>query len=360
MIVPSAITLFTLFGGVFAAHGFRSRHERGVFSEGLPAAHVGRSLGPITDLHIMNAYIQPDGYNRSAVLAEGVYPGPVIRAVKDDVFQINVINELTDDTMRESTTLHWHGLFQKTTAWADGTASVTQCPIGPGDSFLYEFMAPGQVGTYWYHSHLSTQYCDGLRGALIIDDPNDPYQDLYDVDDDTTVLTLSDWYHLPASQNPPIASVLINGLGRQVSTPNGTLAVVNVQQGTRYRFRLLSFSCEPSFAFSIDGHSFTIIEVEGVNVVPVKADSIVIYAGQRYSFILVADQAIDNYWIRSDPAEGPSGFDNGINSAILRYSGAATLDPVTLPSVSKLPLLETSLVPLDNAGAALLMWMVLM
>ena len=27
----------------------------------------------------------------------------------------------------------------------------------------YNFSVPDQSGTYWYHSHLSTQYCDGLR-----------------------------------------------------------------------------------------------------------------------------------------------------------------------------------------------------
>lgn len=27
----------------------------------------------------------------------------------------------------------------------------------------YNFQVPNQAGTYWYHSHLSTQYCDGLR-----------------------------------------------------------------------------------------------------------------------------------------------------------------------------------------------------
>jgi hypothetical protein len=38
-------------------------------------------------------------------------------------------------------------------------------------------------GTYWYHSHFKNQYCDGLRGALIIEDPEDPQMHLYDVDD---------------------------------------------------------------------------------------------------------------------------------------------------------------------------------
>ncbi len=38
-------------------------------------------------------------------------------------------------------------------------------------------------GTYWYHSHYGLQYCDGLRGPLVIYDPNDPHRHLYDVDD---------------------------------------------------------------------------------------------------------------------------------------------------------------------------------
>jgi FtsP/CotA-like multicopper oxidase with cupredoxin domain len=38
-------------------------------------------------------------------------------------------------------------------------------------------------GTYWYHSHFQNQYCDGLRGAMVIYDPDDPFAHLYDIDD---------------------------------------------------------------------------------------------------------------------------------------------------------------------------------
>lgn len=40
-----------------------------------------------------------------------------------------------------------------------------------------------QAGTFWYHSHVGTQYCDGLRGPIVVYDPNDPHKSLYDVDD---------------------------------------------------------------------------------------------------------------------------------------------------------------------------------
>lgn len=36
-----------------------------------------------------------------------------------------------------------------------------------------------------YHSHFSTQYCDGLRGALIIRDEKDREVYHYDVDNGT-------------------------------------------------------------------------------------------------------------------------------------------------------------------------------
>lgn len=50
-----------------------------------------------------------------------------------------------------------------------------------------------------------------------------------------------------------------------------------------------------SFTFSIDGHNMTIIEADGVETRPVTVDSITIYAAQRYSVIVHANQKIGNY-----------------------------------------------------------------
>ncbi|KAF9473147.1 laccase [Pholiota conissans] len=316
------------------------------------------AIGPTADLHIANKFILPDGFNRSGVLAgpteaDVVYPAPLITGNKGDTFNLNVIDELTNTSMLTSTSIHWHGLFQEGSNWADGPVGVNQCPIASGHSFLYQFSVPDQAGTFWYHSHHSTQYCDGLRGALVIYDPNDPYKSQYDVDDDSTVITLSDWYHTPAPSAglvPTADSTLINGLGRYVGGPTVALAVITVEQNKRYRFRLVSISCDPNFTFSIDGHSMTIIEVDAVNSQPLVVDSIQIFAGQRYSFILNANQTVDNYWVRALPNVGSQGFDGGINSAILRYSGASEIDPVT-NSTSSNPMVETNLHPLTNAAA---------
>ncbi|KAG6847471.1 fatty-acyl coenzyme A oxidase, partial [Arthromyces matolae] len=102
-------------------------------------------------------------------------PGVLIQANKGDRMNINVVDMLTDTTMMTATSIHWHGIYQKGSSWADGPVGLNQCPITPGHSFAYSFGLSDQAGTFWYHSHLSTQYCDGLRGPLVIYDPQDPF-----------------------------------------------------------------------------------------------------------------------------------------------------------------------------------------
>ncbi|KAF8075335.1 laccase [Lyophyllum atratum] len=317
---------------------------------------VTSAIGPVSDLVISNKIISPDGFPRSAVLAGGTFPGPVIKGTRGDHFKLNVVDSLTDNTMLRSTSIHWHGIFQSKTNFADGVAFVTQCPIAANDSFLYDFSIPKQVGTYWYHSHLSTQYCDGLRGAFIIYDPLDPYQLLYDVDDESTIITLADWYHAPAPSAAgglPLTSqaTLINGKGRYPNGPAVALSVINVKKNKRYRFRIIAMSCDPSFTFAIDQHTLVVIEADGEYTLPLIVDSIQIYAGQRYSVIMAANQAVGNYWIRANPdLRGLPGYDGGRNSAILRYAGAPTVDPTT-QYVSTKPLKEVDLHALLNPKA---------
>ncbi|KAM4057058.1 multicopper oxidase domain-containing protein [Hirsutella rhossiliensis] len=47
-----------------------------------------------------------------------------------------------------------------------------------------------QSGTYWYHSHNMGQYPDGLRGPIVVQTPDTPF----DFDEEFT-LTLGDHYH---------------------------------------------------------------------------------------------------------------------------------------------------------------------
>ncbi|KAG1732112.1 laccase [Suillus lakei] len=345
----SVLIAFTILSATYAA-------AASIVSRSQSYPLTSRSLGPTTDLTISNKIIAPDGFSRSTTLAGGTFPGPLIKANKGDHFAINVVNKLDDDSMFTSTSVHWHGLFQNGTNYADGVSFVTQCPIAQNNSFLHSFDVPNQAGTYWYHSHYSTQQCDGLRGPLVIYDQDDPLSYLYDVDDETTVITIADWYHIVAPVLRYIIGVranstLINGLGRYTSGPESELAVVNVKYGKRYRLRLVGMSCEPSFNFSIDGHNLTIIETDGLLTEPLLVDSLQIFAGQRYSVVLTADKPVNNYWLRALPSTPGSTFNGGLNSAILRYWGAPAADPTTNYTDSTMPMLETNLHTLINPGA---------
>ncbi|KAJ7513126.1 laccase 3 [Mycena galericulata] len=298
----------------------------------------------IFNLDIVNTQLAPDGFVRDTVVPNGIFPGPTFMVNKGDSVVIHTHNKLTDPDMRRSTSIHWHGFFQARTSGMDGPSFVNQCPIAPSASFDYVFDTAGQTGNYWYHSHLSTQYCDGLRGAFVVYDPDDPLKDLYDVDDENTIITLGEWYHVlaPAGQDsffktgivPVQDSGLINGVGRFVGGPLVPYAVITVKQGLRYRFRVFSISCRPFMTLSFDNHTFDVIELDGVEHDPVAFQNADIYAAQRLSIVLNANQSIDNYWIRAPPTGGSPAnnpnFNPNLTLAILRYEGAPDVEPTTV------------------------------
>ncbi|KAG5638595.1 hypothetical protein H0H81_011681 [Sphagnurus paluster] len=144
---------------------------------------------------------------------------------------------------------------------------------------------------------------------------------------------------------PPRAdTTLINGSGRYVGGPMVPLSVINVQRYKRYRFRLIAMACDTAFHFAVDKHSLLVIEADGEPTVPLEVDSLQIFAGQRYSVVLIADQPVSNYWIRANPdIRGHPGFDGGRNSAILRYQGAPAVEPTNTDTTSTNPLKEINL-----------------
>ncbi|KAF8063624.1 laccase [Lyophyllum atratum] len=319
------------------------------------------------DLSIVNAVVAPDGFARQAVLAGGTFPGPTFAVNKGDSVVIPTHNKLANPNMRQSTSIHWHGFFQARTSDMDGPSFVNQCPIPPNTTFTYAFDTAGQTGNYWYHSHLSTQYCDGLRGAFVVYDPFDPLRHLYDVDDASTVITLADWYHnlAPAAQNtffqsgvvPIPDSGLINGKGRFVGGPLVPYAVINVVRGKRYRLRIFAISCRPFFTFSVDNHNITFMEADGIEHDPTVVQNVDVYAAQRVSVILNANQPVGNYWIRAPPTGGaPAGnpnFNPALTKAILRYKGARIAEPTTNNTVGP-KLLDQQMHPIASEHPGML------
>jgi iron transport multicopper oxidase len=70
-----------------------------------------------------------------AIGINGQWPWLTINANVGDLVTIQVTNNLGNET----TSLHFHGLYQTGSNNMDGPVKVAQCPIPPGDSFTYAF-----------------------------------------------------------------------------------------------------------------------------------------------------------------------------------------------------------------------------
>ncbi len=105
----------------------------------------------------------------------GQVPGPEIRVRAGDKVRVFFENRTTLNH-----TIHWHGLY---VPWRmDGVPYVTQMPVMPGQTFVYEFVAE-PYGTHFYHCHWGTllHMQSGMYGSLIIEAPEgeDPVQRRY-------------------------------------------------------------------------------------------------------------------------------------------------------------------------------------
>ncbi|BGP57007.1 hypothetical protein JCM8202_004558 [Rhodotorula sphaerocarpa] len=253
----------------------------------------------------------PDGFRKSMLVVNGMYPGPPIEANVEDRIVVNVTN-----LMPNATTIHWHGLYQRGTPYYDGTNGITQCGIPPGASFLYNFTLDGWYGTTWWHSHFSTQYADGLSGAIVIHNRTEKLVEPVDGD---LSLHLSDLYHrfstdllrqylsrsgmtgqglLGATQgNEPVPdSGMINGVGQWGSF--ASYANYSLESNSTYRLRLTNAGAFAGAVFSVDNHTLTVVEADGVLVEPYEVSSLPIYVAQRYSVLLRTNQTAGAYWMR--------------------------------------------------------------
>jgi len=117
------------------------------------------------DIEIAETAMNVAGRKAHVLTLNGSYPGPLIRLTEGNEAVIRVKN-----TLREWSSIHWHGLLLPPEM--DGVPGVSFKGIPPGGTFEYRFDVR-QSGTYWYHSHSGMQEQRGLAGPMVID-PADP------------------------------------------------------------------------------------------------------------------------------------------------------------------------------------------
>ncbi|MCJ1318223.1 hypothetical protein MMC15_003551 [Xylographa vitiligo] len=245
---------------------------------------LGWSATVTYDFNITWVTSNPDGaYERSTIGINGQWPLPAIRATVGDQVVVNVMNQLGNET----TSLHFHGIYQTDSPEMDGTTGVSQCAIPPGASLTYNFLVE-QPGTYWYHSHAIGQYPDGLRGPFIVHDPASPFMDMYD---EEIVLTLSDWYHESMAVLIPSFLSVANPTGAE-PIPDAALLndaqniTVSVEPGKTYMIRVINMGAFVGQYLWFEDHSMTIIEVDGIYTEPAVTEMLYLSVAQRYSVLL--------------------------------------------------------------------------
>ncbi|KAH7434977.1 hypothetical protein KP509_06G043500 [Ceratopteris richardii] len=101
-------------------------------------------------------------YTKVLLTVNGQFPGPTSYVREGDKVVVNVSNLSSYDV-----TIHWHGVRQLLSCWADGPAYITQCPIKTNQSYVHRFRIIDQRGTLFWHAHQSWLRAS-IHGAFII------------------------------------------------------------------------------------------------------------------------------------------------------------------------------------------------
>ncbi|CAJ1949102.1 unnamed protein product [Sphenostylis stenocarpa] len=274
--------------------------------------------------------------SKSIVTINGKFPGPTLYAREDDTVLVKVVNQVNHNV-----TIHWHGVRQLRTGWADGPAYVTQCPIQPGQTYVYNFTLTGQRGTLLYHAHVNWLRST-LHGALVIlPKKGVPYP--FPKPDDELVVVLGEWWK--SDTEAIINEALKSGLAPNVSdahTINGLPGTVTncssqdvynlpVEGGKTYLLRIVNAALNEELFFKIAGHKLTVVEVDATYVKPFKMETIVIAPGQTTNVLLNADQKSGKYLVAASPfMDAPVAVDNSTATATLHYTGTLATTPTVL------------------------------
>lgn len=198
----------------------------------------------------------PDRPETDVWTYNGTVPGSLVRLRRGEPTRLLVENRLDQET-----TVHWHGIRLPNTM--DGVPGLTQPPIRPGESFVYEFTPP-DAGTFWYHPHANSleQLGRGLAGALIVEE-REPIA----VDRDL-LWFLADWRLTEEGGIAPrfgnrMEAAMSGRVGNTVTLNGRASKAESFRAAERVRLRLVNASLARIMALRIEGHSPVIVAIDG-------------------------------------------------------------------------------------------------
>uniref|UniRef100_A0A803MQL2 Laccase n=1 Tax=Chenopodium quinoa TaxID=63459 RepID=A0A803MQL2_CHEQI len=253
---------------------------------------------------------------KSIVTINGQFPGPKIVTREGDRLEITMVNNI-----KYNVTVHWHGIRQLRSGWADGPAYVTQCPTQTGQKYVYKFRVADQRGTLFWHAHISWLRATLYGPIIILPKHGVPYPFPQPYKEVQLFLYLSSDY---------------------CTTHYVDAFKLKVKPGKTYLLRLINAALNDELFFSIANHTLTVVEADAIYTKPFRTNTILITPGQTTNVLLTAQNHHPNasFLMAARPyATGPATFDNTTTAAILVYAR----DPSQKDTHTKLPLLKPKL-----------------
>ncbi|KAG4921857.1 hypothetical protein AAZX31_18G163200 [Glycine max] len=298
-------------------------------------------------------------HTKSVVTVNGQFPGPRIVAREGDRLLIKVTSHVQNNI-----SIHWHGIRQLRSGWADGPAYVTQCPIQTGQSYVYNYTIVGQRGTLFWHAHISWLRSTLYGPIIILPKQGAPYP--FTKPYKEVPVIFGEWWN--TDPEAVITQALQTGGGPNVSdayTINGLPGPLyncsakdtfklKVKPGKTYLLRLINAALNDELFFSIANHTLTVVDVDAIYVKPFDTDTILIAPGQTSNVLLKTKSHYPNatFFMSARPyATGQGTFDNSTVAAILEYEVPPHFVHSTT-SVKKLSLFKPILPALNDTSFA--------
>ncbi|MFS8035304.1 putative laccase [Helianthus anomalus] len=286
-------------------------------------------------------------HTRSMVTVNGKFPGPRIVAREGDRLLIKVNNHVSNNI-----TIHWHGIRQLRSGWADGPAYVTQCPIQTGQSYVYNYTVIGQRGTLFWHAHISWLRASLYGPLIILPKLNVPYP--FTKPYKEVPIIFGEWFN--TDPEAIIAQATQTGGGPNVSdayTFNGLPGPLyncsakdtfklKVKPGKTYLLRLINAALNDELFFSIANHTLTIVEADAIYTKPFDTETLILAPGQTTNVLLKTKPKLPgaSFVMSARPyVTGQGTFDNSTVAGILEYESSIHMKNLplfkpTLPSLN--------------------------
>lgn len=268
-----------------------------------------------------------------------------IESVVDSPFRVSLENQLTVPTG-----IHWHGLHPPNNE--DGVPFVTQPPIQPGSSVLYDFpLVPS--GTHWMHSHYGLQEASLLAAPLIVYE-----RDQQALDEQQIIFMLGDYSFMTPEE---IYAKLRAGMKKPVDAKDMKMSskpdandwnydaylandrtlndpeVIKVEKSARVRLRIINGSSGTNYFVDLGKLQGELIATDGMPIQPIRGNRFPVAIAQRIDVRLQI------------PADGGAFPILGLRELSRRQTGVILATPgATVPRVPTDAASPTGLMTLDQ------------